>query len=96
MRSYVCRRVSGGVAPSTESYLMHRVDAARRLMAVPGRGMEATGRLFVAKRCHEAAKEGRDVVAALEGILAEVVESLSEAAHGGARDEAETIRDQLV
>lgn len=95
MRSYVCRRVCADVAASTESYLMHRVDAARKLMSVPGRGMEATGRLFVAKRCHEAAKGGRDVVAALDEILAEVVESLSEAAHEGAREEAGVVRARL-
>lgn len=83
------------MATSAESFLMHRVDAARKLMSVPGRGMEASGRLFVAKRCHEAAKEGLDVVAALGGILEEVVESLSEPAHGGARDEAETVRAHL-
>lgn len=91
----MCRRVCAGVATSAESYLMHRVDAARKLMSVPGRGMEATGRLFVAKRCHEAAKAGDDVVAALDAILAEVVESLSEPAHVGARDEAETVRAHL-
>lgn len=96
MRSYLCRRVCAPVASSAESYLMHRVDAARKLMSVPGRGMEATGRLFVAKRCHEAAKGGRDVVAALDGILAEVVGSLSEPAHAGARDEADVIRQNVA
>ena len=51
---------------------MARVDAARRLMAVPGRGAEATGRLFAAKRFHEAAKHGHDPDAVAAQVLADV------------------------
>jgi len=63
----------------------HRVDAARRLMTVPGRRAEASGRLFFAKRLLLALKAGQ---ADPDAILAEVLESLSsEAAREGARAE---------
>ena len=74
---------------------MGRVDAARKLMTVPGRGAEASGRLFLAKRCHEAAKAGKDLTAVLDAILADVLESLSEGAHDGARQEADVVRRRL-
>ena len=62
-----------------------RVDAARRLMHVPARAAEATGRLFFAKRLHEAAKRG-DVD--LDALLADVLDDLAgAAARAGARDE---------
>ncbi len=84
------------MATEWEAYLMHRVDAARRLMTVPGKGAEASGRLFLAKRCHEAAKAGRDVPGDLDALLAQVLEGLSPAAHDGARREAEAIRAEAV
>lgn len=86
-----CHAVVGGL----ESYLMQRVDAARGLARTPARAAEANGRLFVAKRCHEALKAGRDVGAALEGVLAEVEASLPERAHDGAQREAQALRRRL-
>ncbi len=74
---------------------MHRVDAARRLMSVPRRGAEASGRLFLAKRCHEVAKAGGDVLGQLDAILAEVLDGLSEGAHEGAKLEAGEILEGL-
>lgn len=68
-----------------------RVDAARRLMHVPGRGAEATGRLFFAKRLHEAAKAGHPAGVAevdLDALLGSVLQDLaSSAAQDGARAE---------
>lgn len=75
--------------------MMSRVDAARGMMRFPTRRAEASGRLFVAKRCHEAAKAGTLDVSMVEQILAEVQDSLSEAAHDGARQEAQYIRERL-
>lgn len=77
------------------SLLMHRVDAARKLMSVPGKGAEATGCLFLAKRCHEAAKAGKDVLGELDGIAAEVKAGLGEASHAGVEAEARLIRQEL-
>ena len=74
-------------------FLASRVDAARQLMSVPGRGAEASGRLFVAKRCHEGAKAGHVDV---DAVLASVLEGLSEAAHDGARKEAEAVRRRMT
>ncbi len=64
-------------------------------MSVPRRGAEASGRLFLAKRCHEVAKSGKDVLKELDAILEDVMAGLSEPAHEGARLEAETIREGL-
>ena len=77
------------------SLLMHRVDAARKLMSVPGKGAEASGRLFLAKRCHEAAKAGKDVLRELDGLTNEVLASLPEASHDGVAKEAQHIRQSL-
>lgn len=74
-------------------FLASRVDAARQMMSVPRRGAEASGRLFVAKRCHEQAKTGRVDV---DGVLADVLDGLSEPAHEGARREADAIRRHLT
>ncbi|MGB1585898.1 MAG: hypothetical protein ACPHID_02480 [Thermoplasmatota archaeon] len=74
-------------------FLASRVDAARQMMSVPRRGAEASGRLFVAKRCHEAAKSGP---VDLDAILQDVLDGLSEAAHEGARKEAEVIERRLT
>ena len=63
----------------------HRVDAARRLMHDPRRAREALGRLYFAKRVHEAAKRGE---ADLDVILEEVLASIDdEVARDGARRE---------
>ncbi len=80
---------------SLENHLMSRVDAARGMMRFPTRRAEASGRLFVAKRCHEAAKAGTLDATSLEAILEEVQASLSDAAHDGAALEAEHIRRRL-
>ncbi len=74
---------------------MSRVDAARGMMRFPTRRAEASGRLFVAKRCHEAAKAGTLSVDSLQSILVEVRDSLSEATHAGAEAEAEHIQRRL-
>lgn len=79
----------------TESMLMARVDAARNLARTPGKGQEAQGRMFVAKRCHELAKAGQDVAAALPALLAEVLDSLEPASHDGARAEAALVLSAL-
>ncbi len=74
---------------------MHRVDAARKMMSNPHKGAEASGRLFLAKRCHEAAKAGKDVLAELDALVAEVKDSMSEGSHEGIELEAEHIRQRL-
>jgi len=74
---------------------MHRVDAARNLARVPGRAAEATGRLFVAKRCHEAAKAGGFDAQVLAAVLQDVLASLDAAAHAGAQAEAAEIEQAL-
>ncbi len=74
---------------------MHRVDAARQMMSNPRKGAEASGRLFLAKRCHEAAKAGKDVLGQLDALVAEVKDSLSEGSHEGIDLEAEHIRRHL-
>ncbi len=74
---------------------MHRVDAARQMMSNPRLGAEASGRLFLAKRCHEAAKAGKDVLRELDALVVDVKESLSEASHEGIDLEAAHIRRHL-
>lgn len=78
------------------SFLMHRVDAARQLMHAPGRGAEASGRLFLAKRCHEAVKAGEDLGFRLPSIEQDVKQNLQPEARGGVEDEAEAIRRYLA
>lgn len=70
---------------------MSRVDAARRLMSVPGRGAEATGRLFVAKRFHEAAKANKLNDESIDGVL----DDLSDGARPFGQDEMARIRRHL-
>lgn len=70
--------------PDIATYAFHRVDAARRMMHTRD-AAQATGRLFYAKRLHEAAKRGR---IDLDAILREVTDALStDAARQGAQDE---------
>lgn len=77
------------------SFCAHRVDAARKLMAIPARAAEGSGRLFLAKRCHEAVKRGEDLAAVLDAIEAEVTDGLGAGTHEGVRLEAEHIRRRL-
>jgi len=76
------------------AHAFHRVDAARRLMTVPGMGAEASGRLFFAKRLHEAAKaaERGGPRVDLDVLLEDVLTSLDGAAAAGARREADEAR----
>lgn len=78
------------------SFLMHRVDAARQGMRVPGKGAEATGRLFLAKRCHEAVKAGEDLGLLLPSIVEEIQQDLRLEASQGIEAEAEAIRRHLA
>lgn len=83
--------LAGRMVTVEEAY--HRVDAARRLMAVPGRRAEASGRLFFAKRVHEALKRGG---VDLDAVLTEVEGSLSsDAARHGARREHQEMQGRI-
>lgn len=74
---------------------MSRVDAARKLMSVPGQGAAATGRLFVAKRLHELAKQGQLTAANVEAQAAPVLDDLSDAAHPSAAAEVAAVLRHL-
>lgn len=81
---------------SLEAYLMTRVDAARQLMQRPQTAAEGSGRLFLAKRCHEAAKARTLDATTLPPIVAELMDSMSAAASDGVRDEGAAVAAWLA